>query len=287
VPREKLGGFTSMKWILSVIGIIIFTFIIGRICDFAPTSRGYASVYLMFAFSFLIAALLYAKTTDRKPRHLKFFSGGATHHERLDYGAKALWCYIIFYCCWAAGRILLFAFMAAFLMDVYHFSMTKLALVYNIQPFISILMLFIFGKVTDRIGGNRVPLIIVSGSVACAMFLWVLTPWMGLTAVIIYQILNGAAGNTHSMLAINLGLEIFPHKGRAAYLGFSRIFIGIVGFVVPIIAGKLMLSVEGFHRVILGGEFMRYHLVFLAGAAITLSCIIPLFIMGRDKVQER
>ncbi len=251
VPKEKLGSFTSIKWILSVIGIIIFTFIIGKICDFSPNAKGYASVYFMFAVSFIIAALIYAKITDRKPQHLNFLSVGKSSHERINYGAKALWCYIIFYCCWAGGRIILLAFMAAFLIDVYHFSMTKLAILYNIQPFINILMLFIFGKVTDKIGGNRIPLMFVSGTVACAMFLWVLTPWLGLPIIIIYQIINGAAGQTHTMLAINLGLEIFPHKGRATYLGFSRIFIGAVGFITPIIAGKFMQSIGDFHGVFL------------------------------------
>jgi NADH:ubiquinone oxidoreductase subunit 6 (subunit J) len=68
-------------------------------------------------------------------------------------------------------------------------------------------------------------------------------------------------------------------------VAFSRVFIGAMGFLGPVIAG-FVLHLYGNAQVTVGGKVLtRYYLAFATASIITLSCIIPLILMGKRKVQ--
>ena len=283
VPKNKLGWFTSYKWIVGTAGVMVFNIVIAKIVDRYASTTGYAAVYLMFSVSFLLAALIYATATDRTPKNLFFLSSGESHHERINYRSLPLWCYITFYMCWSGGRTMMFSFTWVYLIDQFQFTMTKMAWLSVVAYASSLVVLWILGRFTDRIG-HRVPLLVISGCIALSMTLWITSAWLGVLPIIVYQILNGAAGNTHSMLAINTALEIFPDKGRAAYLGFSRFCLGCVTMTAPVAAGLFMRALADFQVQVHGVTFSRYHLLFAICTVISLCCTIPLLILGNRKV---
>lgn len=284
VPREKLGWFNSVKFIGANIGILVLGLALGRYADLFPNAAGYASVYVILGVFFFLGILIYGLATDRAPKNLNFFSGGASRHERLNYGSLALWCYITFYSLWACGRSIIYAFFTIFLLEEFHFSMLNLAWLGSLTLAVSLAALYGFGKLSDR-RGNRKILIAVSASIALCMYLWVGAAWLGLAPIIAYYIINGAAGQAHAMLGINLGLEIFPDKGRAAYIAFSRIFIGAMAFLGPILAGWVLHLYGDMQLTVAGKTLTKYYLAFATGATITLCCVIPLLIMGKRRVE--
>ena len=119
------------------------------------------------------------------------------------------------------------------------------------------------------------------------MLLWTASAWLGLTAIILYQVVNGMAGNTHSMLAINYGLEIFPAKGRSAYLAFARIIIGLASIAATLSAGFIMRAARGFEFTLGGVTLNHYHLFFAGCALVTASCVIPLLLAKHDRANAR
>jgi MFS family permease len=88
------------------------------------------------------------------------------------------------------------------------------------------------------------------------------------------------------MLAVNYGIEIFPDKGRSAYLAFSRFFIGIASMISPFFAGWVMTHFHDIQINVGGVVLDRYYLCFAAGALLTCTCVIPLLIAGKRKVGE-
>lgn len=281
VPSNKLGWFNSYKWILTSVGILLFNLLIGKMADRFPGLACYASVYLIFGVSFIVAALIYATCTDRPPKVASFIFPGAGHLERIHYGNVPMWCYIVFYWCWSGGRTAMMAFTAVYLIDQFKFSMTNIAWFTNLQLLISMVLLHVLGKVTDKSGSSRLTLLWISAVVAGSMTLWISSAWLGVIPILVYQVISGAAGNTHSMVAINMALETLPEKGRAAYLGFSRLCIGGVVMVAPAVAGFWMNRLAGFTMAIGGVTFNRYHLLFAVSTLITLGCILPLLVLGR------
>lgn len=285
VPKESLGWFTGLKWFVAVFGILCFTLFFGKMADLYPNLCTYAGIYLLVGLSHLIVIVLIMTITDRTPKNAYFISSGASHHERLNYKSLPLWCYTSFFMLWSGGRVVMYAFSVAYMLDQFHYSMTKIALLTSIQSVISMIMLLILGKLTDKFG-CRMPLLIVSGVMACCMFLWVASAWWGLAAIIAFQLLNGMAGHTHTLLSINYGLEIFPDKGRAGYIGFSRFLMGISVMAMPILAGFFLRRIEGWRWPLWGAELNHYHLLFAISAIVTLFCIVPLLIAGKRTVHE-
>lgn len=285
VPKEMLGWFTSLKWIVAVFGILCFLFFFGKLADLYPNLYTYAGMFLLVGVSHLISILLISTITDRTPKNANFISSGASHHERLNYKSVPLWCYICFFILWAGGRTPLFTFSVPYMLDQFHYGMTQIAFILAIQSVISVIMLFIMGKLTDKFG-CRLPLLIVSGTMACCMFLWVSSAWWGITPIIVYQFLSGMAGHTHSLLSVNYGLEIFPDKGRAGYVGFTRFMMGVTVMGMSMVAGYLLTCVEGWSFHLWGATLNHYHLLFACCSIVTMGCIAPLLFVGRRTVHE-
>ena len=275
VPLNRLGSFTSVKWVIGALGMLFFTIGFGQVAEKFPYLYAMAWLYLFVAFSHLAALVLIGTVTDRKPQTVKFVTTDSA--DRIDYRNKALWCYIWFYLTWAGGRTALVAFTAAYMMDYFKFGMGKITLLFALQSAVNLVMLLVVGKLSDKIGARK-PLIVISGFVALCMLLWPASAWLGVTALIIYQVLNGMAGTTHNMLGINYSLEIFPAKGRAAYIGFARMFIGVSALVATVAAGYIMNWIGDWQMTLGGVTLNHYHLFFTGGTIFTASCISPLMI---------
>lgn len=285
VPRNRLGWFVSMKWVGVGLASVLAGLSLAKIGDAVPTMAGYVligAISLCFVFG---GFLVFARMTDRTPKELNFFSAGATHHERINYFSPALWCYIAFYVIWGGGRAITFSFSTIFLFEELHFSLMKLAWLSSLQFVGSAVVVYLLGPVADK-RGNRVILIVFSLALALCMYLWVSAAWFGVAPIIVYTIINSMGGSTHGMLGNNLGLEIFPDKGRAAYLAFSRFFIGASCFVTPIVAGLFLRFFSKVQITLFGVTLTKYYLVFLAGGTVTLCCVIPLVLLGNRKVEN-
>lgn len=280
VPQNYLGWFTSVKWMICSLGILGCFLLFGEIANRSPYASTFAILFGVVSLSHVVAIILMSTVTDRVPQNAGFVAGA--DGESITYKSLPLWCYIWFYAAWAGGRTALVAFSTAYMLSL-HYSISKITVLFSIQIAINMLMLFVMGRISDRFG-IRKPLIIISGLVGVCMMLWTLVPFFGIGAIITYMVINGAAGNTHTMLASNYGLEIFPAKGRAAYLGFSRVFIGLSALIASILGGVIMNAIAGWKMELLGRELNSYTLFFLLCSLLTVSCIIPLFVAGNRKV---
>ncbi len=284
VPSNMLGWFTSMKWIVASLGMLFFTLLFGQVADYRPEASTFAFLFLFVAVSHVTAIFVMSTVTDRIPQSTKTRQSDMGEQERINYRSPVLWYYNWFYLTWAGGRTALMTFSTAYMLDL-GFSMTKITLIIGLQVAINLGMLLIMGRITDHFGA-RLPLILISGGIAVSMLLWVASAWWGLVALIVYQVINGAAGNTHSMLAINYGLEIFPAKGRAAYIGFSRAFTGLSALGASIVSGIIMDSFSGCRITVGNITFNHYHIFFLGCTLFTASCIIPLLLAGKNVVHN-
>ncbi|MBL8026960.1 MAG: MFS transporter [Fibrobacteres bacterium] len=284
VPKDKLGWFFSLKWIAINVVTIIGGLSLAKIADVYPTPKGYALILILGTAASIIAMLIFLTVPDRTPKTTSFFGSGKNGKDRLNYGNSVLWCYVAFYVIWAGGRTLLNTFAPVYLIDKFHFKLTDLAWLNTLCLTVSIIVIYIIGNLSGK-KGSRILLLLMSGGVGVLMYLWVLSAYFGIVPIIIYYILSGAAGQTHSMLAINYGIEIFPDKGRSAYLAFARFFIGGISIIAPFLAGYVMTIFHNVQYQIGGATIDRYHLCFLAGATITVFCTVPLFIAGNRTVQ--
>lgn len=283
VPLKLRGWFTKVKWMLSVAGFLLFSIGIARFSQGHPGFGGFAAIFATFAASFILAAVIfYPRVTDVQPQVIDYL-GPAT--ARLNYLSPVFWWLVVQGLLWTVGRNIAFAFMSAYLMEQFHFSLTKVALLVSLQQAISIGVIFLIGDHTDRWGSKR-PLMFFMSSVALSMSLWILSAWWGIGCIIAYYVLNGAAGQTLTMLGNNYSLEVFPAKGRAAYLALSRMIGGVAGFLMVLFSGWLVHRLRDFHVVVAGHFLSRYHAAFTVGMVIALCSQIPFVVIGDRKVES-
>ena len=198
-PPSMMGWFTSIKWLISALGGLAFLLLFGAAAQWGARHpqyelHVYAALLLLVGCSHIVAVLLIRTISDRRPQPANLLFAGKGN-ARLHYAALPFWGYIAFFVLWSGGRSSLIGFTTAYLLSL-NYSMTGISMLLAIQFVISGLMLLVLGRVTDRFGSRR-PLIAVSGVIACCMFLWVASAWFGLAPIILYMIVNGAAGHAH------------------------------------------------------------------------------------------
>ena len=287
VPHDIMGWFTSMKWLIGALGALAFMMIFGWAAEWGAKHPHYeltvyAGLLATVGFSHLLALLLILTISDRTPQTTALFFAKKAQ-ERLDYGAAPFWGYIAFFILWSGGRGAMNCFATAYMLSL-SYSMTKIASLLALQYAVSMVMLMVLGRITDRFGARR-PLIVVSAIIAGCMSCWILSAWFGMFPILCYMLINGAAGHAHSMLAINYGQEIFPSKGRAGYFGISRLIIGPSTMLCAVAAGYYMQAYSGVKLHLWGAELTAYHLLFAICTVISMSCVIPLLLLGNKTIQ--
>jgi len=282
VPSGLLGWFTKIKWMLGVLGFLIFSLGIARFSEACPGFVGFAVIFITFAVSFALAAVsVYSRVTDARPHLVRYLGRGA---ERPNYRSPVFWWLVVQGLLWSVGRNIGFAFMSAYLMERFHYSLTRIALLVSLQQASSMVVIMFIGNHTDRWGARR-PLMCIMSAVALSMALWIFSAYWGIGCIIAYYVLNGAAGQTLTMLGNNYSLEIFPAKGRAAYIALSRMIGGVAGFGLVLGSGWLVHSLRDFQICVAGQILGRYHAAFAVGMVIALLSQIPFLIIGDRKVE--
>lgn len=283
VPVTQRGWFVSGMSILSNLGLIAFQFLFAQLSTRAEGFMAYAALLGLCCATTFVAVLLCLTIPDRRTQAVKFVSSDPS--ERLNYKYRPLWLLVWFESTWRIGRISLGAFTTAYLLDYFGLKLDKIILIYMLVNVVNIFMLYAVGRISDKIG-NRYPLAVISCVCAASMLLWVTSAWWGIWAVIAYQVINGMAGSTHWMLLTNLSLQVYPPKGRANFLSFSRGFVGVMGLAGSTAAGYFLASMRGWSFHLWGAEINHYHLFFLGCTALTFTCLVPLWFLGKMEMPD-
>jgi len=276
-PRLR-GRFVSGMSIVSNIGLIILQLSFARLAVVATGFYAYAGLMGLLCLNTFISILLFWTVPNCQSKAVKFIT---THkEERVNYRYRPLWLLVWFECAWRGGRVAMMAFVTAYMIDQFGMAMSRIILIHMMVNVVNILMLYLMGTLSDRVGPRR-PLMVISAVCATSMLLWVSTAWWGVWPVFAYQLINGAAGSTHWMLVRNLSLDVYPARGRPNFLSFSQTLVGLFLMVSTTGAGYLMAGMRGWSVMFMGAEINHYHVFFLGCTAVTLTCLFPLGLLGR------
>ena len=278
VPVRQRGWFVSGMAIISNIGLILLQMFFAYLAIRTEGILGYSALMGLLCVTTIAAIFLCYSIPNRRSLALKFVSRQPEEH--VNYRYRPMWLLIWFECAWRIGRVAMGAFTTAYLLDYFGLKLDRIILIYMLVNVMNIFMLYVVGRVSDRVG-NRHPLAIITCICTASMLLWVGSAWWGLWPVIAYQIINGMAGSTHWMLLTNLSLQVYPAKGRANFLSFSRTVVGVMLMAGATFAGYLMSLMRGWSITLWGADFNYYHVFFLGCTIFTFGCLIPLWFLGK------
>ncbi|MBE6369022.1 MAG: MFS transporter [Lentisphaerae bacterium] len=286
VPQNCRGWFTSIKSIISLIGMSLLALLFGFIVDnMGSLILAGVGCFLVVALSHVLAICLIKEVPDREPKIKPIFEGGKI--TGLNLKSYALWCYIAFYMLWTGGRALFATFSTIFILTEFKMGLVQLSGFTILNQTMSCIMLFVLGRMSDK-RGNRKLLAFISFCVSMSMFSYLTTPFLGVIPLIATSIIGGMAGLTHGMLVVNYSLEIIPEEGRATYISFIRMVMGAWTILVVNIGGVIAHALEksNFTFEMFGKTFSRYHIMFAIGAAMAGCCVIPLLMAGARKIKN-
>jgi MFS family permease len=278
VPVRQRGWFVSGMAIISNIGLILLQMFFAYLAIRTEGILGYSALMGLLCVTTIAAIFLCYSIPNRRSLALKFVSRQPEEH--VNYRYRPMWLLIWFECAWRIGRVAMGAFTTAYLLDYFGLKLDRIILIYMLVNVMNIFMLYVVGRVSDQVG-NRYPLAIITCICAASMLLWVGSAWWGLWPIIAYQIINGMAGSTHWMLLTNLSLQVYPAKGRANFLSFSRTVVGVMLMAGATFAGYLMSLMRGWSITLWGADFNYYHVFFLGCTIFTFGCLIPLWFLGK------
>lgn len=283
VPLDHRGRFVSVMAIVSNIGLVFMQMFFAYIATGTSGLAGYSALMGLICLNTLVAIALCYTIPNRRSQALKFISKKPEDHLNYRYGP--MWLLIWFECAWRVGRVALAAFTTAYLLDYFGMPMSEIILLGMVINIVNIFMLYIVGRISDRTG-NRLPLAVVSFIAGLSMFLWVSSAWWGIWPIVAYMVINGIAGSTHWMLLTNLSLEVYPAKGRPNFLSFSKTLVGLFLMAGGTLAGYLMSFMRGWSITLWNVDFNHYHFFFLCCTLVTLTCLVPLWFLGKMKMPQ-
>lgn len=276
VPQTRRGWFVGGMAIVSNIGMILMQLLFAWLTGSELDLLGYSGLVGLLAFNTLVAIALVSTITNRPSQAISFIA--RKKEDRVNYLFLPLWGLVWFEVAWRSGRVALMAFSTAYLLDHFGMRMDRIILIHMIVNVVNIATLYIVGNLSDKIG-IRGPLAVISGVCAVSMLLWVGSAWWGILPILIYQFINGAAGSTHWMLVNNLSLQVYPQRGRANFLSLARIVVGLSLMAISTTAGYIMSQLRGWEIELWGAAFTHYHIFFLGCTVLTLSCLLPLYLL--------
>ncbi len=277
VAHPRRGWFVSGVAILSNIGLVILQLVFAQLTS-GPGLFGFALSAVFLVVNTLLAILVVWTITDRPSQAINFIVEDES--KPMNYHYRPMWGLIGFETLWRGGRISLMTFSTAYLIDQMGYHMGKIILIHMIVNVINIMTLFFVGPLSDRIGIIK-PLAVISSACGLSMFLWITSAWWGIIPIIVYQLINGAAGTTHFMLLNNLSLQLYPSVGRPNYLSFARTVVGIITIVASVGAGYLLSLLRGWEFPLWGAAVNHYHVFFLGCTLFTLCSLVPLYYLYR------
>ena len=283
VPVHQRGWFVSAMQIISNVGLILLQLIFAKLSTHATGFIACAGLMGLVFLNTVVAFFLFRTVPNCPSYAVNFLSG--KKGDRIDYKYTPMWLLVWFQCAWSGGRVSLNAFSVAYMIDYFGFNLKKIILFQMTVNVVNLFMLYFMGRLSDRKGIRR-PLMIISAACGMSMLLWVSSAWWGAWPLFLYFVINGAAGSTHWMLVNNLSLEAYPAKGRPNFLSFSRTVCGLFLMMASTAAGFAMGGIRGWSITLWGSEFNHYHIFFLGCTAVTITCLLPIWLLGKVKLPE-
>jgi Na+/melibiose symporter-like transporter len=276
IDNSHRGTFTANKEIVSLIGGIIFSFLMGMLVDYY-TALGQISQYFTIAFGIIIViislhtASLAVIREQEEPASSR--TGLLKHIKELFSDKKILQITLLFALYYASNYICT-PFYSTYQIGELGLSLTFLSALAMFGSFSRICVSKLWGKIADKTSFASMIekcLVFLLGAQLCMCFA---VPANGTVMVLLYNILHGIAlGGVNSAL-INLVFDNVPAEKRADSLAITQAAAGLTGFVMTLLASPVVSYIQGNGNVFLGIPVYAQQVLSAISALLVLIAIV-------------
>ncbi len=273
VPDKSRGVFTANKEIISLLGGMVFSFVMGSLVDHYEAIGKEDTGFMLCGITIFALAILHLITliiVKEKPEHASDTKKvGFVEAIRNTFSNKALFKITLVDILWHICTGIAISFYGVYKTNDLGFSLKLVATLVAVRSITRALMSRYFGHLADKYSWAK--MLAISFGFAGLSFLvnTFATPANGVYIFVIYECLYGI-----SMAGINSGLmnitfDYVPHEDRAAALGVKYAVGGFTSFFAALVGAVIVDNIQGAGNRLFGMEIYAQQVLSLIAAIIT------------------
>lgn len=278
VDDEKRGDFTATKEIVSLIGGMIFTFIIGLIIDNFEEAGNLNGAFIFCGIAIFVLTLLHTSTllfSKEKPvpegRKIPL-----SQSVKGIFKNKNLWKIIIVMCLWDISMYGVISFFGTYQIKELGFSMTFVSVLSIIYSVIRALASKPLGRFADRRSFRTMLTVCYLVHAVGFIFAVFTVPSNGKIFFTIYYALHAIAMGGANSATINLVYDYVKKEERMGAFALSKSVSGLVSFLSTLIFSRLVQHIQNNGNTFLGMHVYAQQILSVIGIILLILAIVYL-----------
>ena len=278
VDDEKRGDFTATKEIVSLMGSMVFTFVMSSIIDSFEAKGNLNGAFIFCGIAIFVLAILHTCTlifSKEKPAIDKEKTPLSTTVKRI-FKNKNLWKIIVVMCFWDTVFYGIISFFGTYQIKELGFSMTFVSMLSILYAIVRSLASKPLGRLADKRSFKTMLTVCYLVHVLGFVFAMFTIPSNGKIFFTIYYSLHAIALGGANSATINLVYDYVPKEDRMGAFALSKSVSGTVGFLVTLAMRPLVEYIQGNGNTFLGMQVYAQQVLASFGAILLILAIIYL-----------
>ena len=283
VDENRRGSFTAKKEVVSLLGGMIFTFIIGSVMDYYDAMGNSVAAFVFCSIGILVLALLHTGTlifSKEKPVEVR--EEGNTKKMLFElFKNKGLMKIIILTSLWKVWMFLSTPFYGTYQIKELAFSMVFISILSAMNAIIRSLASRPIGRMADKSFTSALKLCYFFGGLAFLVNIFTI-PSNGKLFFVLYYLLKaiGAAGIDNCEM--NLAYNMVKEEQRTAALALRMAISGLVGFLTTLAISPLVSYIQNNGNQFLGLNVYAQQVV--SAMSVVVSILILFYFYKNEKI---
>lgn len=245
IDDSKRGSFIAIKEFISLIGGMIFSFIIGMVMDYYEAIGNNRAAFLFCSIGIIVLTVMHTGTllfSKEKPAE----KVGKTSIKK-EFGEivknKGLWRIILCSILWRVASSISQSFYGTYQVKELAFSLTFVSVLSLLGVVFRAIVLRPIGKLADKSFVNTLKVCYLFGGLMFVVMMFTV-PQNGKIFFIIYTLFQAIAGTGIDNCEMNLVYNIVKEELRTSALALRMAVSGIVGFVTTLAVSPLVTYIQ-------------------------------------------
>lgn len=278
VDDEKRGDFTATKEIVSLIGGMTFTFIIGLVIDNFEEAGNLNGSFIFCGIAIFVLTLLHTSTllfSKEKPV-LDNKKTPLSQSVKGIFKNKNLWKIIVVMCLWEISLYGIISFFGTYQIKELGFSMTFVSILSIVYSIVRALASKPLGRFADRRSFRTMLTVCYLIHAVSFLFAVFTVPSNGKIFFTIYYALHAIAMGGANSATINLVYDYVGKEERMGAFALSKSVAGLVGFLSTLGFSRLVEYIQNNGNTFLGIPVYAQQVLSVIGIIVLTFAIVYL-----------